>query len=426
MKWSVIMTTNLTANHRKRVVITGLGVIASNGIGKEVFTEAIRSGKSGIKPIVNLDTSGIQTHIAGQILDFNPELFIDKKDLLRMERFTQMAVSAAKMAMLDANLNLNELDLERCGIVLGTGMGSFERTERECKVLFSKGLHYVSPFYMATAIPNSAAAQVSITTGFKGYLGTTVASCAAGIQAVGEAYYHIQRGLADVMLAGASEASISALCLGSFSNLKALSTLNSDPEGAARPFSLDRDGFVMAEGAGLLVLETLEHALKRNAIIYTEIIGFGACSDAFHITSPSPDADGMRRAMELALADGAISKNEIEYINAHGSGTKMNDILETMAIKKVFGERAYKIPISSTKSMIGHSLSSAGAIELIATIIGMQEGFIHPTINYHLADPECDLDYVPNQARFVDINVAMLNSFGFGGQNASMVIKKYK
>jgi len=420
------MTSNLSDNHRKRIVITGLGVIASNGIGKEAFGEALRIGKSGIKPITNLDTSGIQTHIAGQILDFNPELYIDKQDLFRMERFTQMAVSAAKMAILDAHLDLNSLDLERCGVVLGTGMGSIERSEKESKVLFNKGLHYVSPFYMVTAIPNAAAAQVSISTGFKGYLGTTVASCAAGIQAVGEAYYHLQRGLTDVMLAGASEASISALCMGSFSNLKALSTNNNDPEGAARPFSLDRDGFVMAEGAGLLVLETLDHALARNATIYSEIIGYGACSDAFHITSPSVDGDGMRRAMELALSDGSIDKQEIEYINAHGSGTKINDTLETLAIKNVFGERAYRIPISSTKSMIGHSLSSAGTIELIATIISMDQGFIHPTINYHQFDPECDLDYVPNQARIQDIRVAMLNSFGFGGQNASMVIRKYQ
>ncbi|MGB7594087.1 MAG: beta-ketoacyl-ACP synthase II [Erysipelotrichaceae bacterium] len=414
-----------TSSIRPRIVITGVGVIASNGIGKEVFREAIRCGVSGIKPVTAFDTSAIETHIAGQVLDFEPELYIDKKEIRRMERFTQMAVAASKMAILDAKLNLDEEDLELCGVVLGTGMGSFDRTEKECRTLISQGIGRVSPSYMATSIPNAAAAQVSISNGFKGYLGTTLASCAAGIQSVGESYFHMQRGLAEIMLAGASEASISPLCFGSFSNLKALSTLNENPQGAARPFSLDRDGFVMSEGAGIVVLETLSHALARNAFIYAEIVGFGACSDAFHITSPDPDGDGMRRAMELALKDGDISKSSIDYINAHGSGTKMNDVLETMAIKKVFGERAYAIPVSSTKSMTGHSLSSAGAIELIATVLAMNAGFIPPTINLNIPDPELDLDYVPNQARIKEIRTAMLNSFGFGGQNACLIVHSY-
>lgn len=412
-------------NNRIRVVITGVGVIASNGIGKDVFREAIRLGVSGIKPVTGFDTSAVDSHIAGQVLDFDAEKYIDRKEIRRMERFTQMAVAASKMALQDADLNLNEEDPELCGVVLGTGMGSFDRTEKECRTLLTQGIGRVSPSYMATSIPNAAAAQVSISNGFKGYLGTTLASCAAGIQSVGEAYFHIQRGLAEVMLAGASEASISPLCFGSFSNLKALSTLNDDPEGAARPFSLDRDGFVMSEGAGIVVLETLPHALERGALIYAEIVGFGACSDAFHITSPDPDADGMRRAMELALKDGNISKSSIDYINAHGSGTKMNDVLETMAIKKVFGEQAYEIPVSSTKSMTGHSLSSAGAIELIATLLAMNAGFFPPTINLNIPDPELDLDYVPNHSRIGVIETAMLNSFGFGGQNACMVIRRY-
>jgi 3-oxoacyl-[acyl-carrier-protein] synthase II len=411
-------------NSRIRVVITGVGVIASNGIGKEVFQEAIRLGISGIKPVTGFDTTAIETHIAGQVLDFDAERYIDKKEIRRMERFTQMAVAASKMALVDSKLKLEELDMELCGVVLGTGMGSFDRTEKECKTLFTQGIGRVSPSYMATSIPNSAAAQVSITNGFKGYLGTTLASCAAGIQSIGEAYFHIQRGLATIMIGGASEASISPLCFGSFSNLKALSTLNDNPEGAARPFSLDRDGFVMSEGAGIVVLETLDNALSRGATIYAEIAGFGACSDAFHITSPDPDADGMRRAMELALKDGDILKNSIDYINAHGSGTKMNDALETMAIKKVFGPQAYAIPISSTKSMTGHSLSSAGAIELIATLLAMNAGFIPPTINLNIPDPELDLDYVPNVSRPGTIRTAMLNSFGFGGQNACLIVRK--
>lgn len=413
------------AKNREQVVITGLGVIASTGIGKEAFGEALRLGKSGIKRITNIDTiTEIKSQIAGQVLSFNPEKYIEKKELKRMERFTQMAVVATQMAIEDSQIDISSLNLEECGVVLGTGMGSFERTEKECKVLYTQGPSRISPFYMATAIPNAAAAQVSICTGFKGYLGTTLASCAAGIQSIGEAYFHIQRGISKVMIAGASEASISALCLGSFSNLNALSTLNDNPEGAARPFSLDRDGFVMSEGAGIVILETLTHAKRRGARIYAEIIGFGGCSDAYHITSPSPDSNGMCRAMEYAIRDGGIEKTEVEYINAHGSGTQMNDVLETKAIKKVFGEAAYSIPVSSTKSMTGHSLASAGAIELIATIISMDKGFIPPTINYNKKDPECDLDYVPNHAREKNINTAMLNSFGFGGQNASLIIRK--
>ena len=412
--------------NRERVVITGIGVIASNGIGKEAFGEAIKLGKSGIKKIVGLNISRLKSKIAGQILDFNPEEYIEKKDLKRMERFTQMAVVAAKMAIDDGGVNCQNENLERCGIVLGTGMGSFERTEKECGVLFTKGPERISPFYMATSIPNAAAAQISISTGFKGYLGTTLASCAAGIQSVGEAYFHIQRGIADIMIAGASETSITDLCLGSFSNLNALSTRNDYPEGAARPFSMDRDGFVLAEGAGVVILESLTHAKQRKAKIYGEILGFSSCSDAYHITSPSPDADGMSRSMSYSIMESGISKEDVEYINAHGSGTRMNDSLETLAIKKVFGEAAYSIPVSSTKSMTGHSLASAGTIELIGTLIGMNQGFIPPTINYYKKDPECDLDYVPNYARELNIKTAMLNSFGFGGQNASLIIRNYK
>lgn len=417
---------NKRDNDRIRVVITGLGVIASNGIGKENFAEALSTGKSGVKPIENLDTNGLDSRIAGQVLDFNPECYLEKKEIKRMERFTQMAVAAAGMAITDAGLDAGREQLERCGVVIGTGMGSIERTEKECNILFTQGPGRISPFYMATAIPNIAAAQISIHTGFQGYLGTTLASCAAGIQSVGEAYFLMQRELASVMIAGASEANISLLCLGSFSNMKALSTRNEDPAGASRPFSLDRDGFVLAEGAGIVVLETLEHALQRDARIYGEIAGFGACSDAYHITSPDPNADGMRRAMQWALQDGSINRNEIDYINAHGTGTRLNDVLESLAIKKVFGDKAYSIPVSSTKSMTGHSLSSAGAIELIATLIAIEKGFIPPTINYHYPDPECDLDYVPNQAREKKIHTAMLNSFGFGGQNASLIIREFK
>lgn len=374
--------------------------------------------------IANFDTSGLNSRIAGQVRDFSPEMFLEKKDIRRMERFVQMAVVAARMAVEDAGLGLANEDPDNIGVLLGTGMGSLERTEKECRTLFSQGVSRISPLYMATAIPNVAAAQVAITMGLRGYLGTTLASCAAGTQAVGEAYFLLQRGEAEVMIAGGTEANVTPLSMGSFCNMRALSTRNEDPPGACRPFDSERDGFVLAEGAGVVVLETLEHALKRDARLYGEVAGFGVSSDAYHITAPDPSAGGMRRAMQRALFDAGVNVGEIDYINAHGTGTRLNDSLESLAVKMVFGERAYSVPVSSTKSMTGHSLAAAGAIDLIATLLSMKKGFIPPTINYYKPDPECDLDYVPNKAREGNIRVAMSNSFGFGGQNASIVVRR--
>ncbi len=410
--------------NKPRVVVTGVGVIASNGFGKKDFSTALLKGESGVKPISIFDASGFNSRIAGQVYPFHAEGFIEKKDLRRMERFVQFAVIAAKMAVDDSGLDFTKENTDEIGVIMGSGMGSMDRTEKEYRTLFSQGHSRISPSYLAVAIPNTAAAQISITLGIRGYLGTTLVACAAGTQAVGEAYHLLQRGDAEIMLAGGSEANITPLYLGAFCNMKAVSTRNEDPGGACRPFDKTRDGFVLAEGAGILVLETLEHAYKRGARIYGEIVGFGASSDGYHLTAPDPEARGMQRSMQRALEAAKISIDEIDYINAHGTGTPLNDFYESCAVKKVFGQKAYGLPISSTKSMIGHALAAAGAIELIATLLAMEQNFIPPTINYHNLDPDCDLDYVPNEAREGKIKTALSNSFGFGGQNASIILRR--
>lgn len=407
---------------RPRVVITGVGVIASNGIGKQEFSSALARGESGIKTITGFDTSLFNSRIAGEVLNFRPEKFIEKRELRRMERFVQLAVAAAKMAVDDSGIELSKENIDDIGIVIGSGMGSMDRVEKEFRTLFHKGPGRISPTFLASSIPNIAAAQISITLGLKGYTDTTLVACAAGTQSIGEAYYYLQRGLSQVMLTGGTEANITPLYLGAFSNMKALSVRNDDPQGACRPFDRERDGFVIGEGAGIIVLETLEHALERDAQIYGEILGFGASSDGYHLTAPHPEAKGMILSMERALADAKINKEDIDYINAHGTGTKLNDSLETHGIKKVFGDKAYSIPVSSIKSMTGHSLAASGAIEVIATLLTMEQKFIPPTINYCNPDPECDLDYVPNTAREANIKRALSSSFGFGGQNASIIL----
>lgn len=407
-----------------RIVITGVGVIASNGFGKENFASALYRGESGIREITCFNASPFSSRIAGQVLPFLPEAFLDKKELRRMERFVQFGVVAAKMAVEDSGLDLSRENTEDIGIIMGSGMGSMDRTEKEYKTLFNQCPSRISPTYLAAAIPNAAASQISIHLGLKGFSGTTLVACAAGTQAVGEAYYYLQRGHTQIMLAGGTEANITPLYLGAFCNMKALSSRNEDPAGACRPFDKHRDGFVMAEGAGVMVLETLEHAQMRNARVYGEIAGFGASSDGYHLTAPDPEAKGMQLSMRRALTDAQLTIEDIDYINAHGTGTHLNDYLESYAIKQVFGKKAYKIPVSSIKSMTGHALAAAGAIELIAILIGMEKGFIPPTINYTDPDPSCDLDYVPNAARKAQINTAMSNSFGFGGQNASIIIKR--
>ncbi|MGB9839102.1 beta-ketoacyl-ACP synthase II [Thermovenabulum sp.] len=410
---------------KKRVVVTGLGVVSPVGIGVNKFWESLINGKSGISRIEFLDTSDLPVQIGGEIKDFNPEEFIDKKEAKKMDRFTQFAIAAAKMAIEDAKLNIDQIDRERIGVVLGSGIGGVITWEEQHKILMEKGPKRVSPFFIPMMIANMASAQISMEFNFKGPNVTTVTACASGTTAIGEAFKMLQDGRAEVIIAGGTEAPITPLSIAGFSSMKALSTRNSEPERASRPFDRERDGFVMGEGAGVLVLETLENALKRNARIYAEVLGYGSTADAYHLTQPAPDAEGAARAMEIAIKDANIKPEDINYINAHGTSTPLNDKFETIAIKRVFKEHAYKLYISSTKSMTGHLLGAAGAVEGIATILSVYNDEIHPTINYEYEDPECDLNYVPNKFVKTKVNFALSNSMGFGGHNASVIFGKY-
>lgn len=410
---------------KKRVVVTGLGVVSPVGIGVNKFWDSLVNGKSGISRIESLDTSDLPVQIGGEIKDFNPEEFIDKKEAKKKDRFTQFAIAAAKMAIEDAKLNIDQIDRERIGVVLGSGIGGVITWEEQHKILMEKGPKRVSPFFIPMMIANMASAQISMEFNFKGSNITTVTACASGTTAIGEAFKMLQDGRAEVIIAGGTEAPITPLSIAGFSSMKALSTRNSEPERASRPFDRERDGFVMGEGAGVLVLETLENALKRNARIYAEVLGYGSTADAHHLTQPAPDAEGAARAMEIAIKDANIKPEDINYINAHGTSTPLNDKFETIAIKRVFKEHAYKLYISSTKSMTGHLLGAAGAVEGIATILSIYNDEIHPTINYEYEDPECDLNYVPNKSVKTKVNFALSNSMGFGGHNASVIFGKY-
>ncbi|MDI3534552.1 MAG: 3-oxoacyl-[acyl-carrier-protein] synthase [Thermosediminibacterales bacterium] len=410
---------------KNRVVVTGIAAIAPNAIGKDKFWEALINGKSGISKITRFDASDFPTQIAGEVKDFNPEDYIDEKEARRMDRYSQFAVASAKMALEDSGLKLDEKDPTRIGVVLGTGIGGIETLENQHKVLLSKGPRRISPFFIPMLISNMAAANISMMFGAKGPNFTVVTACATGTNAIGEAYRVLQRGDADVMFAGGSEAPITPLALAGFSSMKAMSTKNDTPELASRPFDAQRDGFVIAEGAGLVILETLEHARARNADIYAEIVGYGMSADAYHLTQPAPGGEGAAQSMRLALKDGNLQPEQIDYINAHGTSTPYNDKFETMAIKKVFKEHAYKMAISSTKSMTGHLLGAAGAVEFIACILSVKNNIIPPTINYEIPDPECDLDYVPNEARRTEVNYALSNSLGFGGHNTTIIVKKF-
>ncbi|KYO66780.1 beta-ketoacyl-ACP synthase II [Thermovenabulum gondwanense] len=411
---------------KKRVVVTGLGVVSPVGIGVNKFWDSLINGKSGISRIESLDTSDLPVQIGGEIKDFNPEEFIDKKEAKKMDRFTQFAIAAAKMAIEDAKLNIDQVDRERIGVVLGSGIGGVITWEEQHKILMEKGPKRVSPFFIPMMIANMASAQISMEFNFKGPNITTVTACASGTTAIGEAFKMLQDGRAEVIIAGGTEAPITPLSIAGFSSMKALSTRNSEPERASRPFDRERDGFVMGEGAGVLVLETLENALKRNARIYAEVLGYGSTADAYHLTQPAPDAEGAAKAMEIAIRDANIKPEDINYINAHGTSTPLNDKFETIAIKRVFKEHAYKLYISSTKSMTGHLLGAAGAVEGIATILSVYSDEIHPTINYEYEDPECDLNYVPNKSVKTKVNFALSNSMGFGGHNASVIFGKYR
>ncbi|MCG1012868.1 beta-ketoacyl-ACP synthase II [Tepidanaerobacter sp. GT38] len=411
---------------KRRIVITGMGVISPVGTGLNKFWTSLINGQSGIDKITRFDTSNLPTKIAGEVKDFNPENYIEKKELKRLDRFTQFAISATKMALEDSALDLSAADRTRVGVILGSGIGGTITWEEQHKNLLNKGAGRVSPFFIPMMIVNMASGQVSMAFELKGPNFTVVTACASGTNAVGEAFRTLQRGDADIIISGGTEAPITELSLAGFSSMKALSTRNNEPSRASRPFDRDRDGFVMGEGAGILVMETLDSALKRNAKIYAEVIGYGTTADAYHLTQPAPEGEGASRAMKAAISDAGISANDVDYINAHGTSTPLNDKFETLAIKHTFGEHAYQLAVSSTKSMTGHLLGAAGAVETIASVLATYNDEIPPTINYENEDPECDLNYVPNKAIKRTVNVALSNSMGFGGHNACIIVKKYK
>jgi 3-oxoacyl-[acyl-carrier-protein] synthase II len=411
---------------KRRVVVTGIGAVTPIGSGKENFFNALKLGKCGIDKITKFDTTDFTAQIAGEVKDFEPTDYIDKKEAKRMDPYTQFAVAASKMAVEDAKIDLESINQNRFGVVLGSGIGGIQTLEEQYKKLLDKGPRRVSPFFIPMMITNIAAGQVSIRFGAKGPNSTTVTACASSTNAIGDAFKIIQRGDADMMITGGTEASITPLAVAGFCTMKALSTRNDDPKTASRPFDKDRDGFVMGEGAGMIILEELEHALARGAHIYGEMVGYGMSADAYHITAPAEKGEGGARAMQNAIDDAGIQPEEIDYINAHGTSTPLNDKNESMAIKTVFGEHAYKLSVSSTKSMTGHLLGGAGGVEAIACLLALTEDFIPPTINYTTPDPECDLDYTPNEGIKREVKYALSNSLGFGGHNATIVLKKYE
>lgn len=407
-----------------RVVITGMGVISPAGNNTETSWKSIKDGVCSIDFIKSIDTENLKVKIAAEVKNFDPCDYMDKKGARRMDRFSQFAMAAAAEAFEQAGFDDESLDKERMGIIIGSGIGGMTTIEKENKALIEKGPGRVSPFYIPMSIGNMAAGNIAIRFGAKGVCETVVTACASGTNAIGEAFKKIQSGDADIMFAGGAESTITHLSIAGFSNMGALST-SSDPLRASIPFDKERSGFVMGEGAGILILESLEHAEKRGAKILAEVSGYGSTCDAYHITSPSPDGEGAARAMKLALEDAGIGGEEISYINAHGTGTLYNDKFETAAMKKAFGSAIYKIPVSSTKSAIGHLLGAAGAVEGAICVKALLEDFIPPTIGYKVYDEECDLDYVPNVGRKTEVNYAMSNSLGFGGHNASLIFKKW-
>lgn len=410
----------------RRVVVTGLGPVTSIGIGKEEYWNSLIEGKSGISHITKFDTEGYTTTIGSEVKEFDPEKYIDKKEAKRMDRFAQFAIAGTQLALEDSGLDLDNIDKRRVGVILGSGVGGIETLEAEHTKLMKRGAKRVSPFFIPMMISNMGPGQITMLYGFKGPSFTITTACASGNHAIGESFRMIQRGGADIVVTGGSEAAVSPISVAGFCSMKALSKRNEEPEKASRPFDKDRDGFVIGEGAGILILEELEHALNRNAHIYGEIIGYSATSDAYHVTAPDPEAEGATMAMRLAIEDGGIHYELVDYINAHGTSTYYNDKLETLAIKKAFKDHAYKLKISSTKSMTGHLLGAAGGIEAIATVLAMEKGIIPPTINLETPDPECDLDYTPNKACAMEVNYALSNSLGFGGHNCTILFKKYK
>lgn len=407
-----------------RVVVTGLGAVTPIGIGKENFWNALKAGTNGIGRITHFDAAGYTCQIAGEVQDFDPAQFIDKKELKRMDRYTQFALAAAKLAIDDAGLK--DINSERTGVFVGAGIGGMDTLHNQYEKLFSKGASRISPFFIPMMIANMAAGNIAITFKLQGPCECIVTACASGTNSIGDAYRVIQRGDADVMLAGGAEAAISPAGVSGFASMKALcADHNDDPAHASRPFDKNRSGFVMGEGAGLIVLEKLEHAKARGAHIYAELVGYGRNDDAYHITTPAPGGITQAKCMSLALEDAGLKPEDIDYINAHGTSTHFNDQGETEAIKNVFGEHAYKLAVSSTKSMTGHMLGAAGGVEAVATVLSIENDIVHPTINYETPDEGLDLNYVPNVAQACTVNAAMSNSFGFGGHNACLIFKKF-
>ena len=408
----------------RRVVVTGLGVVSPLGTGVDKNWAAVTSGQSGIGKITRFDASDLPTQIAGEVTDFNAEDYIAKKEIKKMDLFIQYGLAAAEMALQDSGLEINDANAERVGVLVGSGLGGLPAIEKYHQVLQERGYKKITPFFIPMLIINLAPGHISIKFGAKGPNLSSVSACATGTHSIGDAYHMIARGDADAMFAGGTESTITPLGIGGFNVMKALSTRNENPQAASRPFEKNRDGFIMAEGAGILILEDYESAKKRGADIYCEVAGYGLSSDAFHLTQPAPGGEGAARCIKMALKSAGLNPEQVDYINAHGTSTHFNDLYETMAIKSVFGEHARKLMVSSTKSMTGHGLGAAGGIEAAYSALVLKHGIIPPTINYDEPDPDCDLDYVPNEARQADCQVVISNSFGFGGTNATLAFRK--
>ncbi len=410
---------------RRRVVITGVGLVIPTGIGTETAWKNICEGRSGIGPLTRFDPNGHETKIAGEVKGFAPEAYIEKKEIKKMDLFIQYALAATKEALEDAQLKIAPENCERIGVIVGTGLGGLPTLEKYHQILLERGPSRISPFFIPMLIANLASGHIAIQYGAKGPNTCLVTACATGAHCIGDAFRAIVYGDAEAIIAGGAEANITPLTVGGFNAMKALSTRNGEPEKACRPFEKNRDGFVVAEGAGIVILEELEFALKRGSKIYGELVGYGYTGDAYHITAPPPDGEGAARCMRMAIKDAGLRPEDIEYINAHGTSTPLNDLTETRAIRTVFGEHAKKLPISATKSMTGHLLGAAGSTEAILTLLAIRDSILPPTINYEVPDPECDLDYVPNVARRQPVTVAMSNAFGFGGTNATLIFRKF-
>jgi 3-oxoacyl-[acyl-carrier-protein] synthase II len=415
----------MTSNNQTRVVITGMGAITALGNTVDEFWTGIKNGQSGIREISLVSPDGFPCSVSGEIQDFEATDYMDRKEARRMARFSQFAVAAAHQAVEDSGIDFEKEDLDRIGVLIGSGSGGLPETDQQSEIRVKRGVGRMSPYYIPMMLVNMAAANISHKFNLTGYTNTCVTACAASTQAIGEAAEVIRRGTADVIVTGGSEAGICEIGMGGFSTMRALSTWDGDPAKASRPFDKGRDGFAPAEGSGILIIESLEHAKARGAHIYAEVGGWGVSSDAYHLVQPHPEGFGASKAIKRALDNAGVELNEIDYINAHGTSTPINDAAETKAIKAVFGELAYKIPVSSTKSMVGHSLGASGALEAIVCINSINDSILHPTINQEEPDPDCDLDYIPNVARETEVNITLSNSFGFGGQNACLIIKKF-